>query len=72
MIVLKELLVKEATKIDTEEGKTELPGGLFAEFTLTEQDGSEDVLVPISEQTYNALMEITVGNLPDSMETIGA
>lgn len=69
MIILKELLVKEARKMDTEDGQTELPGGLFAEFTITEREASEDVLVPISEQTYNALVEIIVD---DPLEPIGA
>ena len=61
MIVLNDLIVKESKLITTEHGEEEIPGGLFAEFSVDEED---DVLVPINEGTFNALMDVMTKNDP--------
>lgn len=70
MIVLKDLVVRETKKVDTEEGKVELPGGLYAKFGVT---GEEDAIVPIGEDTFNALTQIMFSTNPDPVqENLGA
>jgi len=67
MIVLNRLLVTDTKSIETEDGPVELPGGLYAEFSVHEQ---ENVLVSINDSTYNSLMSLILDDAGTEAETL--